>query len=44
VCKAFLYTWRIILEASALTGIALATIPAVIVGYGELEDGEGPWL
>ena len=35
---------RTILEASALTVIALATILAVIVGYGGLEGGEGPWL
>jgi len=42
VCTGFLCTWRKVLEASALTGVALATILAVIVGYGGLEGGEGP--
>jgi len=31
-------------RGSALTGIAHATIPAVIVGCGGLEGGEGPWF
>jgi hypothetical protein len=34
-CTPFLDTWRTILTASTLTGIALATIIAIIVGDTE---------